>query len=533
MSEILEGAEQGFDKANGYRQLEQQLPEPDEQLSAEAIEAIGGQFHYRTEVDQDGLTRQVYEYGQTSFSFAGREETPIYPSLENSRPSRLGQEPWHARQLHRSDDYADIIGRQTSYEPMLASIAQKNLDQAEHLVVERSAYGIYLLLSKLQPENPHWKQQADAIRGNQYDDEVLTTIDIATAVNAFYTQERVEGRSQPTLGEIVAVAACLGDTRAQQIAEQALALQRDREAAVIQRQQELVAGSYDINDGVEAFTPSDLVVVHSARFKPAEVDGGYTVSTTHDATGFPRSSVHTSLNHKVENDVWYGFDEADYVLVCGLDQMLARNGAPKSLNGADTWWSRNPGEPLMFPGAVLIMPGGDQIELVVDEPNGRRKYKSEGLTQVDIDEADTIMPGTRDQIAKALNGPQGEDIPIESSQGQRIIANVLRDALVQQEISVKRRLALEAQHDDKFMKDDFNRRVYKMAAELKLPLTDDLHRTSEEADVEIALSNGLRRDHISDPKVRRVAYASGFTDGGGSARQESLRKRTAKRIPGA
>jgi hypothetical protein len=535
MSEELPLGKDTFTGAVSYLALEASLPTEakaeDTNLSAESIEAIATKFGYHTELDQNGLTRQVYKLGDVSFSFVGREETPLYPAIEHSRPTRLGQEPWRLHSPNHREEYAKEINEQASYEPTLAQIHEQNQDLPEHFVAERSSYGIYLLLSRLQPENLHWQEQANAMSNNQYDAEVLKTIDMATAVNNFYSQEQIEGQHEPTLGEIVAVAVLLGDTEAQQIADQAVQLQREQEEAVIRSQLERMNTSSDQSVKTEAFKPSDLVVVHTTRYKPKETSDGYKVSTTHDVSGLPRSTVHTSLNHKVENDIWYGWDDADYALISPFDQMLATNGTPKSLNGADTWWTRNPGEPLLFPAATLIMPGGDQEELVVDTDQGQRKYKSGGLAQADIDNADTVMPGTREHIMESLQDPQGQAILIESPEGQRIIANALRDALIQQEIAVKRGLKVEKQYDDKHMTQEFNHKIYKMATELQLPLTASLHTTSEEAEVEIDVSRGIRRDYATDPKVRRVAYASGFASGGGDARIRS--KRSKRSVPGA
>jgi len=352
-----------------------------------------------------------------------------------------------------------------------------------------------------------------------------------TAINQYYVNQVRDSALRPAFGEAIAVAALMGDNQAQLIADQAVQIQREQDIAFIEQARAAVA-SREVSPDMEAFKPGDLVVVHATAYEPSETPDGFQVVTTHDASGFPRSTVHTSLNHKVDNAEMYGeWDSKEYVVIAGLGKVMQANGDPRSLNGADTWWTRDPGEPLNLPGATLIMPGGDQDKLVIEDGH-RQMYKSTGFTDADIEQSDIILPGTSLRIRKALNIEDGQPIPVESPDGQKIIANIIRDVLTWKEISVTRGLKVEAQEDDKFMPHEFNQRVYKMAKELKIPLTGTLHAESEESDVERDVSRGERKYYFEDPKVRRVAYASGFMAGGGNARKEFLRREQDKLIPG-
>lgn len=533
LDELVE-QKNSFLSASDYQTLESQLQPNETELSPESIEAIAAKFGYRTEVDQDGLTRQVYEFGGASFSFASREETPIYPTVEQSQPTRLGREPWRSGSLNHREHYKEQIDRQTNYDSTLASLRERNADKPEHFITETSPYGVYSLLAKLQQDNPTWQIQAKAIAQGQYDQEALNTIDMITALNAYYIGNREDAEHQPLLGELVVVAALLGDQQAQQLADQATRLQRQREEAVIDRNNAAMSSREALTDAVEAFKPSDLVVVHATSYEPKQVEGGHEVSTTHDASGFPRATIHTSLNHKVESAGMYGeWDSNDYVIISGLDAMLQADGLPKSLNGADTWWTRDPGEALSFPDATLIMPGGEQDELAIKADHGRITYKSEGFTQSDIDAADDVYPGTTAKIKEALHDKEGKIISPETTQGKRIIANIVRDALVAREIEITRGKDIENQYDDKYMPPAFNSRIRKMIHDMNIPIGVALHADSEEAEAERSVSRGEYRFKTDDPKVRRVSYASGFTSGGGDARKVYIKQKNMRKMPGA
>lgn len=479
----------------------------------------------RTEIDDQGYTRLVLEHNGITFSFAGRQETPRFPTLEQSRTQRLGHQRWNAP-LDDFDD-ADELNAQQAYQDYsdhLSELEQQNADAPEHLLIETSPLGIYSLLARLQPDNPKWASLAEAVGKNEYSDEVLHMIDMITGVNALYEEEHPEAKKQSPVGEALVVQALLGNQEASAVAERAVDRQSKLEAealAVAKVDQQTALERYA---GIEAFRPSDLVVVRVSAYEPHATSNGYEVQTAHDASGFPRATLHTTLNHTVESHMWGNWDNKDYVLIADFEDVLAANGSPKSLNGADTWWSRDPGETMQFPAGTLVAPGGDQDELM-HEVKGKSTYKSEKITEEDVKEADMIFgQGASNRLLQALVDEEGSPIELSSEAGQRILANGLRDLLVQHEITVVRGKKYLPQTDEKYMPSDVSRRLSKMAAELDLAITGHLHADSDESYAENSVSRGGRYGAYEDPKVRRVAYASGFMTTGGRDRLDYLAK---------
>lgn len=541
--------------ASFYRSLEQALPTEAaiERPTAESIEAIAAQFSYTPEIDQDELIRFVYKQQDVSFSFAGREETPIYPTLDQSRPAYLGRGSWWINSPEASEvpsipeqvkaeDVKNGISaerlaemerekveqwqserdRLSGYDAKLAEKREVNKDKPEHFVVEQSALGVYMLLAKLHPEDNHWGEQIEAINNSHYNAEALELIDAITAVNALHDNLDEEAKENPPLGEVVVISWLQGDIAAKQIVEQAVKEQNQYEFDAQEKARaNTMHNSEQIGD-IEPFSPSDLAVVHATSHAPIKTSEGYQAITTFDATGFPRASIHTSLNYQVESHNWGQWDSSDYVVISELDDMLQANGSPKSINGRDTWWTRNPGEPLAFPGATLIAPGGAQERLADTSEDGEIRYKSQNITEEDIQAtADFYHSTAPEAIRAALQGKDGQVIPLESEQGQHIVANLLRDFTARQELVNKRGKKLYEQADDKFMDTEMSKKLDKMAGELQLPLASSLHAESEESSVEHSAQ--MRKTRFEDPKVRRIAYASGFMSAGGSARQETLK----------
>lgn len=541
------------------------LEHPDQMLAGpltpERVEEVALQFQPRTEVDDQGLTRTIFEHQGITFSFMGREETPVYPTVEHSRPTYLGRESdWmktlknnkpsftdeFKQSLFENDKYSEdeISGiesskveewqkeraRFTDFEHMLGELRHKNTESGEHLLVEQSAYGLYALLERLQPDNPRWKREREAIEANEYDDEALLVIDMVTALNAvgLKRNDTEEAKLHPPMGETVVLAAFMGDESAQSLAKQAVGLQEEKELAKEERIRDEIVEYAEQLEAVEAFRPEDLVVVHATNYAPEASEDGFTVQTTHDGRGFPRPTIHTAINHKVESHVFGSWDNKDHVLIAGFDKMLDVDGSPNSINGADTWWARNPGERLTFPGATLIAPGGPQTEVFKRLDDGRVLYKTEGITTEDISTIDTVLgSGTQAQIEKALNDESGKHIDIASEAGQHIVANIIRDALVRIEITEVRGKQLLRQDDDKVMDEDTGKRLFKMAGQAGLKISGGLHNGgSQEHEIERSVAQGKRVYSVEfeDPKVRRIAYASGMMSGGGTARQRYLER---------
>lgn len=497
-----------------------------QQLDAESIDRELLALRPYSEIDDRGLTRLIFQYNEVTFSFAGRQEIPRFTTLERSKPQRLGHQRWDAPEAFEDDLELDERRQYVEYNDYLSVLQERNAAQPEHLLAETSPLGIYLLLSKLQSENTNWSTQAQAVAEGHYDDITLQMIDMVTAVNALYESEHPEAAHQPPVGEALVVQALMGNAEMRAVVQGAVDRQNLLEEQALAKEKLDMQSLLEQYKDLPAYRPEDLVVVHATNYEPGSTGNGYSVQTTHDASGFPRATIHTALNHKVDVATMAGeWDSKDFVLIAGLQDVLAADGSPNSINGADTWWSRNPGEKMDFPAGTLVAPGGDQEDLLIEQ-GGRTSYKSENITAEDLQRADMIFGGgTGNWLTELLKDEGGNLIDIAAEDAQRIIANGLRDLAVRREITVVRGKEYLEQDDDKYMSSEVSRRLLKMAAEQDLIITGHLHADSDESYSERVASMGERRaGTYVDPKVRRVAYASGFMGTGGRARLNYIAK---------
>ena len=77
----------------------------------------------------------------------------------------------------------------------------------------------------------------------------------------------------------------------------------------------------------------------------------------------PRSTIHTTLYGSVADHMYSQWSPANKKIISTLEGMIGANGKPYSMNPTDTWWSRSPGESLVFPKGTtaVISPFTDEI----------------------------------------------------------------------------------------------------------------------------------------------------------------------------
>jgi len=135
--------------------------------------------------------------------------------------------------------------------------------------------------------------------------------------------------------------------------------------------------------------PEALCVVRSVE-EPPDIsnDGSVAFETLSQRTEYKsfRPTVHVTLNHKVRSHATAAWDDAPYTVIADFQETLDQNGVPMALNVADTWWTRDVNEALIFPNATVVQPGPVEHGLyVIDLGNHQTRFKSENFTCGDID----------------------------------------------------------------------------------------------------------------------------------------------------
>lgn len=128
----------------------------------------------------------------------------------------------------------------------------------------------------------------------------------------------------------------------------------------------------------------DLVLVHATKFEPQFDENGLTsIHTRQDTQGYPRASLHFTLNHRITSHNESSWDAAAYTIVAPMNEAINLNGTPSTLCGIDTWWNCNPGEPVVLPNAVLVADGGNIEPLRIRNDN-RLNIKTGDFNEKDV-----------------------------------------------------------------------------------------------------------------------------------------------------
>lgn len=295
----------------------------------------------KDEIDQAGFKRQIYKYGEITFSFRGREEMPELSTMEKSQTQLLGSDPVHVD----PEDYQKYKSARESVENPLANTN-------ERYQVTKDLQGVIELAMKLGAKNQDLEKMLPEVRSGVYSGKSLDLIDKLIAANCIRDDRNEwDDTLSGADAEAVVVLALLEDNEANTYLDSKLEQMRNLDA--LRRDKDKKEDKWPVDIDKQA-------CVHATKFKPLKKeDGSYEVRTTGDATGFEfvRNTVHVSLNHKVVSHMMGKWDQAPYVLISPMRQMVDVNGLPVSDQEWDTWWTRNPGETLKFPNAILVEPG--------------------------------------------------------------------------------------------------------------------------------------------------------------------------------
>lgn len=371
VNEIIEGRKILFQEIAHLPDRDQLYAKVADREATEHIntdELVERKMHARTETDSAGYQRNIYTINGVTFSFRGREELPIYPTLTQSRTQLLGDDPqWISPQDYQTF-HAEV------------NKTQKNEHAPQHYLVSKSILGVIETAIRFGSRDSSLPQLRQELIQGKYSGRALVLLDSLIAAN--YMDDaglQVQTRHNNN-AEALVLAALLGDPQAQTaVAQKVEALSRHQQQAKLYTER--------LSSTAEALQPHNLIAVHATKYQPkAGPDGTLIVPTTFDATNGKvlRNTVHTSLNHKVAGHMYGSWGDAGYVIISPFESMIEANGLPNTLNTVDTWWAQDPGEPLRFPHATIIQPGGKEVKGLFEIEGNIVKFKSAGLEQQDL-----------------------------------------------------------------------------------------------------------------------------------------------------
>lgn len=306
----------------------------------------------RFERDVSGFNRHVYRLSDgTEVFFRGREEVVALEGRSGVAPLAVGSRSnWLASPSEPS-----------SVESLIEATRENGISSPTLISASKTLSGVLEVAYFLSPENREIQQLRDELGRGVYSERAYELLDELVACNLFGKSGLTGDESQ---AEMLVIEGLLGgDAAKQEIA-------RRMESFSEFRSQSSRRSHLEPEPGQKALRPSELACVHATRFLPEmREDGTAQVSSLATATDhqFIRNTVHVALNHCVSSHMYGSWEDCSYVLIAPFESVTQQSGNPYMLNTVDTWWTLNPGEPLVFPEAHLIILHAEAQERLFDD----------------------------------------------------------------------------------------------------------------------------------------------------------------------
>jgi TP901 family phage tail tape measure protein len=106
--------------------------------------------------------------------------------------------------------------------------------------------------------------------------------------------------------------------------------------------------------------PATIAAIHSTPYKVAKGEDGsiYLYPNAHyespEKGDYSRASIHFGLEGRVRDHMWGEWPVTNQTIVTSLKSLMDDNGVPYSIKDIDTWFMRNPGQPLKISDNSLI-----------------------------------------------------------------------------------------------------------------------------------------------------------------------------------
>ena len=253
------------------------------------------------------------------------------------------------------------------------------------LIATNSPEGILGLARKLAEPNSKSSENIneminDIQKGGPYSEKVKELTDQIVACAMFDKNgTALDDKVDEDAYALVTVSLC-GNENASRIVSNRLDIFRE----TLQKRQERIhdacaadretISEYMEQHNIPEISPSDIALVHSTKHKVERDSKGNVIlspTSAHEQRSI-RSSIHFTPNGQVTSHGYGAWSNKNRLIVANFQNMIDRNGNPAVMSGADTYFTRSPGETLVLEGALVVEP--------VDKlPNGQEAvvYESE------------------------------------------------------------------------------------------------------------------------------------------------------------
>ena len=326
-------------------------------------------------------------------------EQLVVPSVAENTAHSADIEGWHKVASEYKDWHPGLHPYVESHLAARGILYAAGIEGKEF---DSSKPNIEQLLNELSTatDDPGIRKALRAERRHESTPELETILDTIIGIK-LQALERGDG-TLFTSAEQIVVAAHGANEDAKHLAADGLAAANlHREQLLKQRQKEFLDLGYTREQLKEWGNPEQLgyqhlSLVHTTDYLPRrhEADGRLHIGTTFEATGLPRNTLHVALNHMVESAATSSdWSAKKFIIVAPLDKAVELNGEPSAMIAHDTWWEAAPRKGLALPAETIIIRPGTTKAVSVHPESNEVRYKSHGITEVDVSELISMAGG--------------------------------------------------------------------------------------------------------------------------------------------
>ena len=214
----------------------------------------------------------------------------------------------------------------------------------------------------VSPNNPKIKSMLSNFKNKRFGSDETKLLDDMAAAMAIDNRGGMSPVEQ-TSGLALVLASLAGDNKAQSM----LSLKRQAFYNRVKTEKEKEKQTLRaMANSAEEASLDELAFVHSTKHKFDRSDDGtvslkpYAHHTLGTDEAVPRSTLHFTINSKVEDHLMGSWGAGNKVIVTSGKRMFEDNGNPAALRSIDSFWEVSPGQSLRLRNASVVNPHSDE-----------------------------------------------------------------------------------------------------------------------------------------------------------------------------
>lgn len=349
---------------------------------AEQAEQLHAAVPMETISDQYDFQRVKFSLGDTDYVFRGREELPVL----SEQTDGINREVLTTDEVPVYTDKNEFI---TWIKGQEEGSGEVEADSTEFIASD-TPRGIIDAALKII-ETGHGEKEGEGrlkalrkkLEDDETDDEVLGLFDVIYTAGAVDLETgKTDGYGASPEAPMLAALALSGNELAQTIinTKRKIVDGEDEKKLFNRDREQLKRPGEPLSDAeLEIMKNAHFIAVHTTPTLPKRINehgdlgifpsGEYELG---EQTHYPRETIHWSLNHAVDSHMMGDFKGRRITIVDPLDELTRTNGAPNVLFGVDTYFSANPGQPLVLSreaSIVQLKDGGLEQPIIARDGN--------------------------------------------------------------------------------------------------------------------------------------------------------------------